>query len=280
MEQKILILGANGMLGHELAKTFADQKPILWDQSNLDITKEKEVQQKIEQLAPTLILNASAYTDVDCAEKNQDLAKAVNGYGVGYVASVAEKLGAVMVHYSTDYVFDGTKKLGYIETDLPNPLGVYGQSKLLGEKLLVQNSQMYYIIRSSWLFGEFGLKNFVKRILTKAQNQPKLKVVNDHFGKPTFAKDLADRTREIVDGLKPCGIYHITNETPSGGITWYDLAKKAIELKGLKNEVVTCSSAEFPQPAPRPQYGALINTKLPPSRDWQAALAEYLNSID
>ncbi|MFA5022227.1 MAG: dTDP-4-dehydrorhamnose reductase [Patescibacteria group bacterium] len=279
MPQKILILGANGMLGHELEKVFADKNPVIWDQANLDITKEQEIKEKIGELKPTLILNAAAYTDVDCSEKNISLANAVNGLAPGYLASVSKELGAILVHYSTDYVFDGRQKLGYIETDLPNPLGAYGKSKLLGEQLVQKNGEMYYVIRSSWLFGEFGVKNFVQRILTKAQIQRKLKVVNDHFGKPTFAKDLALRTREIIDGSKPYGIYHVTNETPLGGITWYDLAKKSIELKNLKNDVVPCSSDEFPQPAPRPQYAALINTKLEPTRSWEEALREYLVSL-
>lgn len=266
------------MLGHELAAAFADQNPILWDSADLDITDEKQVAEKLAELKPTLILNAAAYTDVDCAEKNQDLANAVNGYGVGYLAKAAKELGAILVHYSTDYVFDGQSESGYKEDDLPNPLGVYGASKLLGEEQVQQNGEMFYIIRSAWLFGEYGGKNFVKRILTKAQNQRKLKVVNDHFGKPTYAKDLAVRTRAIIDGQKPCGIYHVTNETPAAGISWYDLAKKAIELKGLKTKVVPCSSFEFPQPAPRPKYGMLINTKLEPMRSWEEALEEYLAS--
>ncbi|MFA6254765.1 MAG: dTDP-4-dehydrorhamnose reductase [Patescibacteria group bacterium] len=279
MEQQILILGANGMLGHALAEVFADQNPILWDSADLDITNENQVSNKLAKLKPTLILNAAAYTDVDCAEKNKELANSVNGYGVGYLAKAAKELGAILVHYSTDYVFSGENQNGYKEEDLPNPISAYGASKMLGEQQLQQNCEMYYLIRSSWLFGEYGGKNFVKRILTKAQNQRKLKVVNDHFGRPTYAKDLAKRTREIIDRQKPCGIYHVTNETPVEGISWYDLAKKAVELKGLKTKVVPCSSSEFPQPAKRPKYAMLVNTKLEPMREWQEALEDYLKNI-
>jgi len=277
MEQKILILGANGMLGHALAEIFADQNPILWDSADLDITKADQVKTKLAELKPTLILNAAAYTDVDCAERNKELANSVNGYGVGYLAKAAKELGAILVHYSTDYIFDGKNKNGYKENDPTNPISAYGFSKQLGEQQLQQNCEMYYLIRSSWLFGEYGGKNFVKRILTKAQNQRKLKVVNDHFGKPTYAKDLAAKTREIINQQKPCGIYHVTNETMPEGISWYDLAKKAVELVGLKTEVVPCSSAEFPQPAKRPKYAMLVNTKLKPMRSWEEALEEYLN---
>ena len=279
MEQKTLILGAQGMLGHALSEVFKDKNPILWDRTDLDIANQEEVGKKLLTLKPTLIINAAAYTDVDGAEKNQKLANAINGEAVGYLAEVAKELGAIIVHYSTDYVFDGTKKAGYQEDDLPSPVGAYGASKFLGEKLLLKNSEMYYLIRSSWLFGEDGAKNFVKKILTKAKNQSSLKVVNDHFGKPTYAKDLARRTREIIDSQKPCGIYHVTNETPEGGITWFDLAKKAIELKGLKTEVVPVAAKEFPQAAKRPQYAALINTKLEPIRSWEEALKEYLSRI-
>lgn len=276
-DRGILILGAQGMLGHALSEVFADKNPVLWDLSDLDITDENQGREKLLELKPTLIINAAGYTDVDGAEKNIELANAVNGEAVGCLAKVAKELGAILVHYSTDYVFDGKRQEGYKEDDLPGPLSAYGNSKYLGEKLLQQEGEMYYLIRSSWLFGEFGNKNFVQRILTKAKNQRKLKVVNDHFGKPTYAKDLARRTREIIDQMKPCGIYHVTNETPEGGITWFDLAKKAIELKGLSTEVIPCQADEFPQPAKRPQYAALINTKLEPLRDWEEALKDYLN---
>ncbi len=280
MDQKTLILGANGMLGHALAEIFADQNPILWDSADLDITDENQVSHKLAELRPSLVLNAAAYTDVDCAEKNKELANSVNGYGVGYLAKATKELSAILVHYSTDYVFAGENKNGYKEDDLPSPISAYGASKFLGEQQLQQNCEMYYLIRSSWLFGEHGGKNFVKRILTKAQNQRKLKVVNDHFGKPTYAKDLASKTREIIDRQKPCGIYHVTNETPACRISWYDLAKKAVELKGLKTKVVPCSSADFPQPARRPKYAMLVNTKLEPMRGWEEALKDYLKNIN
>jgi len=272
---KILILGAKGMLGQALAEVYKDKNPILWDKADLDITDEAKVRNKLSDLKPTLIINAAAYTDVDGAEANQDLAMSVNGQAVGYLAKTAKNLSAILVHFSTDYVFDGENKAGYKEDDKPNPLSVYGKSKLLGEQLLQQNCEMYYLIRSSWMFGE-NSRNFIQEILTKAEQEGSLKVVNDQFGKPTYASDLAKKTRQIVDQMKPCGIYHISNETPEGGITWFDLAKKAVELKGLKAEVLPCSTAEMPRPAKRPKYAALVNTKLESMRSWEDALRDYL----
>jgi dTDP-4-dehydrorhamnose reductase len=258
MEKKVLILGAQGMLGQALAEVFSDQNPVLWDSADLDITQEEEVKSKLKELKPTLIINAAGYTDVDGAESNEQLAMAVNGKAVGYL---------------------GTKKQGYKEDDQPNPISAYGSSKLEGEKLLQEKGEMYYLIRASWMFGEFGAKNFIKTILTKAKQEGKLKVVNDQFGKPTYAADLAQKTREIIDKMKPCGIYHITNETKKGGITWYDLAQKAIELKGIEAEITPCTTEEFPTPAKRPKYAALINTKLEPIRSWEGALKDYLANI-
>jgi len=272
---KILILGAQGMLGQALALAFKDKNSTLWDLSDLDIADKEEVENKLFDLKPTLIINAAAYTDVDGAEKNQELAMKVNGQAVGYLAEVAKKLSTILVHYSTDYVFAGTKQEGYKEDDQPSPVSAYGKSKLEGEKLLQENCEMYYLIRSSWMFGQGG-DNFIKNILTKAEQDGSLKIVNDQFGKPTYAQDLAIKTREIVDGMKPCGIYHVTNETKPGGITWFDLARKAIEIKGLSVEVTPCSTAEMPRSAERPQYAALVNTKLEPMRVWEEAVKEYL----
>jgi dTDP-4-dehydrorhamnose reductase len=276
MEQKILILGANGMLGHALAQAFSKQSPILWDLTDLDITNQLEVDEKISALMPEVIINAAAYTNVDGCEDNFDLANQINGVAIGYLARAAKKNNAVLIHYSTDYVFSGENQAGYKEDDQTNPLGAYGKSKLLGEYNLLKNTDKYYLIRTSWLFGEFGDKNFIKKILTKAEHERNLKVVNDHFGKPTYAPDLATRTRELIDHKESYGIYHVTNETVEGGISWYDLAKYALEVKKLDNDIVPCRASDFPQKAVRPKYSALINSKLKPMRDWREAVKDYL----
>ena len=289
---KIIILGAMGMLGRELVEVFKDYHPIAWDIVNLDITNQQQVLEKITAEKPDIVINAAAYTDVNCCEKQEALAQKINGEAVGYIAEACEQVGAVMVHYSTDYVFDGAKKTGYMESDIPNPINAYGRTKLLGEKLLQQNCSKFYLVRTAWIFGRFGPKNFVQKMIKLAKlklsysplkkffyllaGKMKIKVVNDSFGKPTYALDLAAATREIIDGHLPYGIYHLTNETPDGGISWYEFAAKAIALSGIDIKIVPCRSEDFPQPARRPQYSALLNTKLPKMRDWKSALEEYL----
>ncbi len=277
MDQKVLILGANGMLGHELAEVFFENNPILWDKAELDITKKEDVFKKLSDLKPTLIINSAAYTDVDGAESNVDLAMKINGEAIGYLAEAAKALGAIFIHFSTDYVFDGEKKQGYIESDKPNPINVYGESKLLGENLLQEKGEMYYLIRSSWLYGKNG-KNFVDTILNKAKTEKFLSVVNDQIGHPTYSKDLAEAVKNLIEKSMPCGIYHLSNETEDFGVSWYDFAKRAISIKALNTEIRPCATKDFPRPAKRPKFGALVNTKFVKLRDWQTALADYLSS--
>jgi len=275
MAAKVLIIGAAGMLGQALMNAFRDEQPTGWDKTQLDITSQQEVEKKILDLRPEMIINAAAYTDVDGSESKAQLALQVNGEAVGYLAQAAKKIKAILVHYSTDYVFSGNNLSGYEEDAVPEPLNIYGQSKLLGEQLLQANTDKFYLIRTSWLYGSGG-KNFVNNILTLAVKQPSLKVVDDQRGKPTFSLDLASATRELVFSQKPFGIYHLANETLAGGITWYEFAKTALELKGLKTPIAPCKTSEFPRPAKRPQYSVLINTKFKLLRNWQEALAEFL----
>lgn len=272
------------MLGSELFKIFSDGNVdiVALDKSSVDITAEPELKKIIKEINPSIIINAAAYTDVDGCEINQDLAKNVNGTAVGYIAEIAEEINAVLVHYSTDYVFDGSKKDGYAENDeLKNPVNFYGQSKLLGEKLLKENCSRHYLIRTSWLFGKNG-KNFVDTILKLGKEKDELRVVNDQHGKPTYAVDLAQKTKEIVFGEYQFGTYHITNE---GETTWYDFAKKAFEIFKSINpqekigKIFPCNSLEFVRPAKRPEYSILLNTKTPPLRHWTEALKEYINCL-
>lgn len=279
MGRKVLIIGSKGMLGHDLMAVFGDLNPVGADKKELDIADGAAVEKFILDLKPDIIINAAAYTDVDGCETNQDSAMKVNGYAVGYLAKISQKIGAILVHYSTDYVFDGKKPEGYKEDDEPkNPVNFYGKSKLLGEKLLKENCKNYYLIRTSWLFGKNG-KNFVDTILRIGKEKKELKVVNDQYGKSTYTVDLAKKTKELLEGKYPFGIYHITNE---GTTTWYDFTLKIFEIyKKMHPEeklakVILCASAEFPRPAKRPAWSILLNTKLPPSRPWQEAIKEYL----
>lgn len=259
---KILIFGAGGMLGRELCNVFPDA--IKLKHSDIDIQNRKMVLKTIGMEKPDVVINAAAYTSVDDCEENQELAFGVNGIAPGYIAEGCSNSGAKLIHYSSDYVFDGSKK-EYIESDLPNPINVYGSSKLMGEKNIIQNTNNYRIIRTSWLFGAYGV-NFVDTMLKLKERMETVRVVNDQFGKPTYAYDLARKTVEIV-GLGP-GIYHITNE---GVCSWYEFASAIID------NVTPCKSKEFVRKAKRPTYSVLVNTKTTLMRHWKDALAEYLN---
>jgi dTDP-4-dehydrorhamnose reductase len=273
---KILILGAKGMLGQDLAKVLADFNLTLWDKENIDITDEYQVKTKITALNPQIIINCAAYTAVDDCETNQELALRVNNQAVSYLALVAQKLGTIILHLSTDYVFDGKNKKGYAENSEEfGPINFYGQSKLLGEKSLMNIADKYYLVRTSWLYGNNG-KNFVETMLNLGKEKEEIKVVNDQFGKPTFTVDLAKQILYILNNNLPFGIYHMTDETKAGGISWFEFSQKVFELAKMNTKVIPCTSGEFPRPAKRPEYSALINTKLPKVRDWQEALEEYI----
>ena len=279
MENKVLIIGADGMLGHDLVDAFSDHNLVAWDKKEIDITDEKQVMEKIGQLNPALIINAAAYTDVDKAETEEDLAMAVNATGVLNLALAAKAVSAILVHYSTESVFDGRKKEGYKELDQTSPVNVYGRSKTRGEELLQNNYDKFYIIRSSWLYGKAPQKgkarglNFVETMLKLAKERDEINVVNDQFGKPTWTHDLAIMSKELIKEMRPYGIYHITNE---GECSWYDFAKKIFELSNINIKVNPISSEEYEFKTPRPKSSVLLNTKFDQLRSWQEALAEYL----
>lgn len=275
---KILIIGAQGMLGHDLAKVLSGYDLVLWDKSDLDITNQQQVDLKITELKTDAIINCAAYTAVDDCEIKKELAMAVNGYAVGYLAEVANKSKAILIHISTDYVFNGLNENGYNENSQEfGPINEYGQSKYFGEQELLKKCAKYYLIRTSWLYGADG-PNFVDTMIHLGKEKDELKVINDQFGKPTYTVDLARQIRYILDKQLAYGIYHVTNESVGSGISWYEFACKIFELAGLEVEVKPCSSTELIRPALRPAFSVLINTKLPPVRLWADALKEYLNS--
>jgi len=260
MKNRILILGAYGMLGHAMQNIFPEA---ILKGHELDITDESAIKAFIEDLHPSIVINAAGYTNVDGCEENQKLAFAVNGESLQYISCACNEVDAILIHYSTDYIFDGTKK-EYVETDIPQPINIYGKSKLLGEKNIIKNMESYRIIRTSGLFGEHG-KNFVDTILTLSAQFPEVKVVNDQTTKPTYAIDLAKKTLEIIS--LNSGIYHNTND---GICTWYEFAHEFI------SNAVPCTAAEFPRTAKRPRYSVLTNTKTTQLRNWKLALNEYL----
>ena len=261
---KTLILGAGGMLGSDLCRVFPDA--VALKHCDVDITDKEQVKETIKRIETKVVINAAAYTDVDGCEDNQELAFEVNGRAPGYIAQACSDVGATLVHYSTDYVFDGSSE-EYVESDIPAPINVYGGSKFLGERNIIENMDDYRIIRTSWLFGTHG-RNFVETMLKLSREMDTVRVVDDQFGKPTYTADLASKTAEIL-GLAP-GIYHITNE---GVCSWYEFAAAIID------NVIPCSCDEFIIKAKRPRYSVLANTKIAPMRHWKEALMEYLDIV-
>lgn len=291
------------MLGQYIANVFFSYDLVVADRKELDITNEDEVNSKIKQIKPDVIINCAAYNNVDKAESEPDLANLINGYAVGFLAKAAKNVNALLVHYSTNYVFNGEPPQpplsggglqmgGYSEKDTPNPQGVYGKSKLLGERKAQKYADKYYIIRTSRLFGKQGStsdakKTFVDLIIEAAQrSNNKIKAINEEYDVPTYGLDLARKTREIIDppptkrevgggNSLPYGIYHIVNSGEP--CTWYGFACKIFNIKNMKVEVEAVDSDAFEKrSAKRLKCGMLNNTKLKPLRDWREALKEYL----
>ncbi len=262
------------MLGRELVQAFSDEEVAAWDKEEIDITKEDEVRKKIVGEGVDLIVNVAADTDVDGAELHRERAFAVNEIGVKNVAMAAKDMEARMVHFSTDYVFPGDREDGYEENDPPGPaINVYGESKLAGERALIEVGPEFYLIRTAWLYGQGG-KNFVDTMLKLSETNEELKVVNDQEGSPTYAVDLAAATRELMMGKYDPGIYHQVN---AGQTSRYDLAREIFKQAGIEIQVEPVSSQEFERLAKRPAFSRLNNTKGPLLRDWREALGEYIN---
>jgi dTDP-4-dehydrorhamnose reductase len=264
------------MLGQELEKAFGDRDKYaltLWDREELDITDAAAVERKLQELGPEVIINAAAYTAVDHAESEPALVNRINGEAVGYLARTAKELGALFIHFSTDYVFDGLNPHGYAEDyAIKQPQTVYGTSKKLGEEMILSSGARFFLIRTQWLFGSAG-KNFIETMLRLESEGKTLRVVNDQFGSPTYAKDLAEKVREMIEADCASGIYHVTN---SGTCSWYEFAKTIFELLGLHTQIIPVDSAEFAAAAKRPIYSMLLNTKLEPLRSYTQALRAYL----
>lgn len=276
---KVLITGAAGMLGQQVAKEFTGRGAQTYPlkRKDLDITRFHEVKEILGAIRPQLVVNCAAYTDVDRAENDRDAAFTVNGLGPRLLAAACRQYGAGLMHISTDYVFNGQSKRPYLISDPPDPINIYGASKLMGERGVRESGCSYYIIRTSWLFGPGG-KNFVSTILKLAKEKDTIKVVNDQQGSPTYTPDLA---RAIAD-LAATGIYGAYHITNSGITTWYNFAQKIIETASLKTKIEPCSSIDFPRPAPRPTNSALdpfpliqVLGQIPPG--WEETVKQYLN---
>jgi dTDP-4-dehydrorhamnose reductase len=282
---KTLILGAKGNLGQQLVKVFSlDNDVIAWDRGEIDISDRELILKKITDLKPEIVINAAAYNAVDKCESSDEeyeLAKKINIDGPKFLAEACLRIGAILVHYSTDYVFDGKKKSGYNEIDEPKPINRYGKSKFHGEKKIVELSGKglkWYLIRTSKLFGpkgenEIAKPSFFDIMIEQGKNKPSLKVVNAEVSRFTYTPDLAKATKELIDKDYGYGIYHITN---TGPCTWYEAAIELFKITGQDIKVEPIKSDDLPRPAKRPKYSVLLNTKFNGFRDYREALKEYL----
>ena len=276
---KILITGAYGMLGSDLREVLKDNELIITGSKDLDITKENNVLQFIEDKKPEIVINAAAYTNVDNCETDYDNAYLVNAIGPKNLAVACNKLNIPLIHVSTDYVFDGSKTTPLSEEDKLGPKTAYGKTKLEGEKFVQENTKKYFILRTAWLFGING-KNFVKTMINLSKKNNVLKVVNDQKGCPTYCYDLALAIKQLLNSDK-YGIYHLTNK---GELSWYDFAKKIFELSNITINVKPVTTEEFPRPAPRPHYSVLSNQKwinagFTPMKNYEDALKDYLSLL-
>ncbi|MFA6551259.1 MAG: dTDP-4-dehydrorhamnose reductase [Patescibacteria group bacterium] len=279
MNKKILIIGSRGMLGQELIKIFPEA--VDWDRAEIDITDKEQIENKIKNLKPEVIINCAAYNAVDACEEPEQffLAKKINGDAVGYLADVCLEIDAALIHYSTNYVFAGDKLAGYAEEDKPQPLNKYGETKLRGEQELLKRPNLkYYLIRTSKLFGEQGTselakENFFAKMLKLADSRDELQAVDDELSNFTYAPDLAQATKDLLTKNYPFGIYHLINENPG---TWYQAAQILFDITGKKIKLIKVSADAFPRSAERPKYAILLNTKLPKLRNYEEALNEFI----
>ncbi|MGG1554669.1 dTDP-4-dehydrorhamnose reductase [Paenibacillus ferrarius] len=277
---KIVITGADGQLGYDLKRVLGSvHKVIALNRKQLDVTDEDAVKRTLMQLQPDAVVHAAAYTNVDRAEAETEAAYQVNALGALHVASACHLLNAKLVHVSTDYVFDGTKQDAYTEQDMPNPINIYGQSKLLGEKFVQLTCSQAFIVRTSWLYGAKGT-NFVTKVLEKARTTGELTIVDDQFGSPTYCLDLALMIRELLE-TEHYGLYHASN---SGVCSRFEFARRILQEAGLLQSVLLhpVPTEQLPAvPAKRPMYSAFRHRAierhgLSPMRDWEAALAFFI----
>jgi dTDP-4-dehydrorhamnose reductase len=265
---KILLAGGSGQLAQELQPILLSSGEVIAvDRTRLDLSRPESIRQAMAEIQPDLVVNAGAYTAVDKAESEPELANAVNGIAPGILAEECEKLGASLIHFSTDYVFDGSHGSAYLETDSTNPLGTYGKSKLAGEEAIRQAGNRHIIIRTAWVYGNGGKGNFVKTMLRLGKEREEIRVVADQIGSPTWTRDLAEAISQIIPllGSETFATYQYTN---SGVCSWYDFAiaifeeaaKLGLPLKVQR--VIPITTSEYPTPAKRPAFSVLSTVKI------------------
>ncbi|QSZ27773.1 dTDP-4-dehydrorhamnose reductase [Aceticella autotrophica] len=291
---KLLVTGAKGQLGMQIHSILDKGKSELGEiddlyidaeiryvsHDELDITNLKDVNEYIDKYKPDIIINCAAYTNVDKCEGDTDNAFKVNAIGPRNLAIAAQKISAKLLHVSTDYVFSGIGNIPFKEYDIPQPVSVYGETKLLGEQYLRENCNKYFIVRTAWLYGKYG-KNFVYTIMNAAKEKGHLEVVNDQRGNPTYAEDLAYHILKLVL-TDEYGIYHCTG---NGECSWYDFACKIIEYAGIKCTIAPITSDKIKRAAKRPSYSSLDNMMLrctigDEMRNWEDALKAFIDDLN
>ena len=278
----VLVTGANGQLGQAI-KFVAGNYPkidfVFCSSSDLDITNNENCETVFKTIKPDFCINTAAYTAVDKAELESEKAHLINCIGSKNLAESCKKANAKLIHISTDFVFDGSKKEPYNEADLPNPKGVYGRTKLEGEKAIQEAFDAYFIIRTSWVYSQFG-NNFMKTMLRLASERTSLSVVNDQIGTPTNAVDLANAILKIVESKTSNDQYGIYNFSNEGQCSWFDFAKKIFEINEVKIELNPIPTTQFPTPAERPKYSVLDKTKIKTTfgiaiQSWEDSIKKY-----
>jgi dTDP-4-dehydrorhamnose reductase len=277
---RVLVFGAAGQVGSELVRQAraAGAEVIGLTREGVEISDAGAVRQAVSEARADVVFNAMAYTAVDRAESEPELAMAVNGTAPGVLAAAAAEAGSKFVHYSTDYVFDGRASSPIPEGATPAPLGVYGRSKLAGEEAARAVGGAVYVVRTAWLYGNGA--NFIRTVLRVTRETGQMRVVDDQRGSPTWARDLAGAALRLVD-IAPAGTYHLTN---AGECTWYELARTVVAIAGIDARVEPTTTAHYPTPAARPAYSVLDNRRWreagePPLRPWQEAVTEFLAEL-
>lgn len=288
--KKILILGSKGMLGQELARVFgADESYAVtaWDREEIDIADFPEAEQKILSLSPDIIVNAAAYNDVDGCETNDEeytRALLLNEMVPNFLADLVEREHIVLVHFSTDYVFDGEEKGGYDESARPHPISRYGETKRRGEVAMqsfFERGGTGYLVRLSKLFGKpaasaGGKKSFFEKMLEVSEGKSEVTGVDDETSCFTYAPDLASAVKSLIEDEAVSGIYHLVNE---GAVSWYEGAQELFRIVGREVSVKPVPGSTFPRPAKRPHFSVLRNTKRPKLRHYAEALQEFLGGV-
>ena len=276
---KVILLGSNGQLGWEFKQFLQDKvKLFSFTHKDLDILDVNSLERNFQEMSPDIVINCAAYTKVDKAEEEQELAYNINAIGAKNVSFASFKVNAKVIYFSTDYVFDGRKNSPYTELDKPNPISAYGKSKLSGEVFTKESNPNYLILRISWLYGING-NNFIKTVIKLAKSDKPLRIVNNQYGTPTYTLDVVKQTWELIRNGKT-GLYHSSN---NGEATWFEFAKEIIPDLNLKVEAIPIRTEDYPTPAKRPRYSVLKNhllklEKLDIMRKWKKALKDFINN--